>query len=219
MEQYRGTTILSVRRDGKVVIGGDGQVSLGNTIMKGNARKVRRIYNDKVIAGFAGDHSLSEVRNVLYEYTEGGGDGGLTRATMRKSCSLEAELERANVTTQRLSRVYNLEPPIPDLVMVIQPPQHHGVHKHRRMKRCLPHQISHWLVKLLSQLCSPWLKGPFQDVWQVMIAGLSHTMLPLYSTALPPSEISSRCLTSKSICLPVCGMTHLVRGEHVSCRT
>ncbi len=54
MEQYRGTTILSVRRNGKVVIGGDGQVSLGNTVMKGNARKVRRIYGDKVIAGFAG---------------------------------------------------------------------------------------------------------------------------------------------------------------------
>ncbi|MCK5640281.1 MAG: ATP-dependent protease subunit HslV [Gammaproteobacteria bacterium] len=54
MEQYRGTTILSVRRDGKVVIGGDGQVSLGNTVMKSNARKVRRLYNDKVIAGFAG---------------------------------------------------------------------------------------------------------------------------------------------------------------------
>ena len=54
MEQYRGTTILSVRRNGKVVIGGDGQVSLGNTIMKGNARKVRRLYQGKVIAGFAG---------------------------------------------------------------------------------------------------------------------------------------------------------------------
>ena len=54
MEQYRGTTILSVRRGKKVVIGGDGQVSMGNTVMKGNARKVRRIYNDKVIAGFAG---------------------------------------------------------------------------------------------------------------------------------------------------------------------
>jgi ATP-dependent HslUV protease subunit HslV len=50
----RGTTILSVRRGGSVVIGGDGQVSLGNTIMKGNARKVRRLYQDKVIAGFAG---------------------------------------------------------------------------------------------------------------------------------------------------------------------
>lgn len=54
MEQYRGTTILSVRRGNKVVIGGDGQVSLGNTIMKGNARKVRRLYDGKVIAGFAG---------------------------------------------------------------------------------------------------------------------------------------------------------------------
>lgn len=48
------TTIVSVRRDDKVVIGGDGQVSLGNTVMKGNARKVRRLYNGKVIAGFAG---------------------------------------------------------------------------------------------------------------------------------------------------------------------
>ena len=54
MEQYRGTTILSVRRNGKVVIGGDGQVSMGNTVMKGNARKVRSLFDDKVIAGFAG---------------------------------------------------------------------------------------------------------------------------------------------------------------------
>lgn len=54
MKQMHGTTILSVRRNGKVVIGGDGQVSMGNTIMKGNARKVRRLYGDKVIAGFAG---------------------------------------------------------------------------------------------------------------------------------------------------------------------
>ncbi|MCG7496894.1 ATP-dependent protease subunit HslV [Vibrio sp. Of7-15] len=48
------TTIVSVRRNGKVVIAGDGQVSLGNTVMKGNARKVRRLYNNKVLAGFAG---------------------------------------------------------------------------------------------------------------------------------------------------------------------
>ncbi|MDP3559332.1 MAG: ATP-dependent protease subunit HslV [Legionellaceae bacterium] len=54
MEQYRGTTIISVRRNGKVVIGGDGQVTLGPTVMKHNARKVRRLYKDKVIAGFAG---------------------------------------------------------------------------------------------------------------------------------------------------------------------
>ncbi|ARM33258.1 ATP-dependent protease subunit HslV [Legionella longbeachae] len=54
MEQFRGTTILSVRRGNQVVIGGDGQVTLGNTVMKGNARKVRRLYKDQVIAGFAG---------------------------------------------------------------------------------------------------------------------------------------------------------------------
>ena len=54
MEQYRGTTVLSVRREGGVAMAGDGQVSLGNTVMKGNARKVRTLYNDKVLAGFAG---------------------------------------------------------------------------------------------------------------------------------------------------------------------
>jgi ATP-dependent HslUV protease subunit HslV len=54
MEKIRGTTILSVRRNGKVVIGGDGQVSMGHAVMKGNARKVRRLYKDGVIAGFAG---------------------------------------------------------------------------------------------------------------------------------------------------------------------
>jgi ATP-dependent HslUV protease, peptidase subunit HslV len=54
MQQFRGTTILSVRRDGIVAVGGDGQVSMGNTIMKGNARKVRRLYDGKVLAGFAG---------------------------------------------------------------------------------------------------------------------------------------------------------------------
>ncbi len=54
MQQYRGTTICSVRRGNKVVIGGDGQVSQGDTVLKGNARKVRTLYNDKVLAGFAG---------------------------------------------------------------------------------------------------------------------------------------------------------------------
>lgn len=54
LDQYHGTTILSVRRGDQVAIGGDGQVSMGDTIMKGNARKVRRLYNDKVLAGFAG---------------------------------------------------------------------------------------------------------------------------------------------------------------------
>ena len=54
MNKIRSTTILCVRRNGKVVVGGDGQVSMGNTIMKGNAKKVRRLYHDKVLSGFAG---------------------------------------------------------------------------------------------------------------------------------------------------------------------
>jgi ATP-dependent HslUV protease subunit HslV len=54
MANLKGTTILSVRRGNMVVIGGDGQVSMGDTVMKGNAKKVRRLYHDKVLAGFAG---------------------------------------------------------------------------------------------------------------------------------------------------------------------
>jgi len=54
VQEIHATTILSVRRNGKVVIGGDGQVSMGNTVMKGNARKVRRLYKGEVLAGFAG---------------------------------------------------------------------------------------------------------------------------------------------------------------------
>ena len=54
MSLFHATTILSVRRPGHVVIGGDGQVSMGNEILKGNARKIRRLHHDKVLAGFAG---------------------------------------------------------------------------------------------------------------------------------------------------------------------
>lgn len=54
MEQFRGTTIVSVRRGNQVAIAGDGQVSMGNTVMKGNARKVRKIHHGKILAGFAG---------------------------------------------------------------------------------------------------------------------------------------------------------------------
>jgi ATP-dependent HslUV protease, peptidase subunit HslV len=54
MEQFHGTTILSARRDGKVALGGDGQVTLGNIIVKASARKVRRLYHDRILAGFAG---------------------------------------------------------------------------------------------------------------------------------------------------------------------
>jgi len=82
LEQYRGTTILAVRRGNKAVIGGDGQVSLGNTIMKGNARKVRRLYKDQVIAGFAGGTADAF---TLFERFEGKLEkhqGNLTRAAV-----------------------------------------------------------------------------------------------------------------------------------------
>ena len=82
MEQIRGTTIVAVRRAERVVIGGDGQVSLGNTVMKGNARKVRRLYNGKVIAGFAG---ATADAFTLFERFEGKLEkhsGNLTRAAV-----------------------------------------------------------------------------------------------------------------------------------------
>jgi ATP-dependent HslUV protease, peptidase subunit HslV len=76
-----GTTILGVRRGGSVAIGGDGQVTLGNTVMKGNARKVRRLAGDKVIAGFAGGTADAF---TLFERFEGKLEkyGNLTRAAI-----------------------------------------------------------------------------------------------------------------------------------------
>ncbi len=76
-----GTTILGVRRNGAVALGGDGQVTLGNTVMKGNARKVRRLYNEKVIAGFAGGTADAF---TLFERFEGKLEkyGNLTRAAI-----------------------------------------------------------------------------------------------------------------------------------------
>jgi ATP-dependent HslUV protease subunit HslV len=76
-----GTTILAVRRNGVIAMGGDGQVTLGNTVMKGNARKVRRLYNDKVLAGFAGGTADAF---TLFERFEGKLEkyGNLTRAAI-----------------------------------------------------------------------------------------------------------------------------------------
>tara|TARA_R110002111_G_scaffold149064_4_gene216117 strand:- start:470 stop:1015 length:546 start_codon:yes stop_codon:yes gene_type:complete len=82
MEQYRGTTILSYRRNGQVVIGGDGQVSLGNTVMKGNARKVRRLYNDKVLAGFAGGTADAFTLFERFEAKLEKHQGNLTRSAL-----------------------------------------------------------------------------------------------------------------------------------------
>jgi ATP-dependent HslUV protease subunit HslV len=82
LEQYRGTTILSVRRNGKVVIGGDGQVTLGNTVMKGNAKKVRRLYNDQIIAGFAGGTADAFTLFERFEAKLEEHRGNLTRAAV-----------------------------------------------------------------------------------------------------------------------------------------
>jgi len=82
VEQYRGTTIVSVRRDNAVVIGGDGQVSLGNTVMKGNARKVRRLYKDQVIAGFAGGTADAFTLFERFEAKLEMHQGHLTRAAV-----------------------------------------------------------------------------------------------------------------------------------------
>lgn len=82
MEQYRGTTIVSVRRNGRVVIGGDGQVSMGNIVMKGNARKVRRLHDDKVIAGFAGGTADAFTLFERFETKLQTYNGQLTRAAV-----------------------------------------------------------------------------------------------------------------------------------------
>ena len=83
--KMHGTTILSVRRGNRVVIGGDGQVTLGDTMMKGNARKVRRLHDDQVIAGFAGGTADAF---TLFERFEGKlqkHQGNLTRAAVELS--------------------------------------------------------------------------------------------------------------------------------------
>jgi len=82
MEQYRGTTILSVRRDDIVVLGGDGQVSFGDTVMKGNARKIRRLHNDEVIAGFAGGTADAFTLFERFESKLEQHRGNLTRAAV-----------------------------------------------------------------------------------------------------------------------------------------
>ena len=96
MEQFRGTTIVSVRRDGKVAIGGDGQVSMGDTVMKGNARKVRPLAGGKVIAGFAGGTADAFTLFELFE-TKLEQYGNLTRAAI--------ELAKDWRTDRRLRRL------------------------------------------------------------------------------------------------------------------
>jgi len=82
MEQFHGTTIVSVRGANQVALGGDGQVSLGQTIMKGNARKVRRLYQDAVLAGFAGGTADAFTLFERFEAALEKFHGNLTRAAV-----------------------------------------------------------------------------------------------------------------------------------------
>lgn len=82
MHQLHGTTILSVRRGASVAMGGDGQVTLGNTVMKPNARKVRRLYNDQVLAGFAGGTADAFTLFERFEEKLSKHSGNLTRAAV-----------------------------------------------------------------------------------------------------------------------------------------
>ncbi|MCZ6525305.1 MAG: ATP-dependent protease subunit HslV [Gammaproteobacteria bacterium] len=82
MEQFKGTTILSVRRDKHVVLGGDGQVSVGDTVMKGNACKVRRLFRDQIIAGFAGGTADAFTLFERFEAKLEKHQGNLTRSAV-----------------------------------------------------------------------------------------------------------------------------------------
>jgi ATP-dependent HslUV protease, peptidase subunit HslV len=97
MEQFRGTTIVSVRRNGRVAVGGDGQVSMGNTVMKGNARKVRTLAGGRVIAGFAGGTADAFTLFELFESKLEQYGGKLTRAAI--------ELAKDWRTDRRLRRL------------------------------------------------------------------------------------------------------------------
>lgn len=82
MDQFHGTTILAVRRDGAVALGGDGQVTLGNVIIKATARKVRRLHNDRVLAGFAGATADAFTLFERFEAKLDKHQGHLTRAAV-----------------------------------------------------------------------------------------------------------------------------------------
>lgn len=82
MEPFHGTTILCVRREGQVALAGDGQVSMGNVQVKGNARKVRRLYDDKVLAGFAGGTADAFTLFERFESKLQQHSGNLTRAAV-----------------------------------------------------------------------------------------------------------------------------------------
>ncbi len=108
MQQMLGTTIVGIRRDGRVAMGGDGQVTAGQTVMKGNARKVRRLYKDRILAGFAGGTADAFTLFERFEAQLEKYQGNLTRAAVelakdwrsdRALRKLEAMLAVADIET------------------------------------------------------------------------------------------------------------------------
>ncbi|HUB89526.1 MAG TPA: ATP-dependent protease subunit HslV [Dyella sp.] len=97
MESFHATTIVSVRRHGRIVIGGDGQVTLGNTVMKANARKIRRLGKGDVLAGFAGATADAFTLFELFEQKLDKHSGNLTRAAV--------EMAKEWRTDRRLGRL------------------------------------------------------------------------------------------------------------------
>src|SRR5258708_23703497 len=97
MEQFHGTTIMSARRDGKVALGGDGQVTLGNVVVKASARKVRRIYHDRILAGFAGGTADAFALFERFEAKLDKHQGNLMRSAV--------ELAKDSRTDRMLSRL------------------------------------------------------------------------------------------------------------------
>src|SRR5213596_3223357 len=82
MEQFHGTTIMSARRDGKVALGGDGQITLGQVVVKASARKVRRLYHERILAGFAGGTADAFTLFERFEAKLEKHQGNLTRAAV-----------------------------------------------------------------------------------------------------------------------------------------
>lgn len=110
MEQFHGTTIVSVRRNGLVAIGGDGQVSMGNTVMKSNARKVRRLYHGQVLAGFAGGTADAFTLFELFEAQLEKYQGQLVRAAVElaKAWRTERSLRRLEALLAVADRQHSL---------------------------------------------------------------------------------------------------------------
>ena len=103
MKQMRGTTICAVRKDGKVAIAGDGQVTMGETVVKGNARKVRRLYDGKVIIGFAGGTADAFTLFELFEEKLRQYNGDLMRAAVELAKQWRMDKQLRNLEAMMLA--------------------------------------------------------------------------------------------------------------------